>query len=557
MSNIYKKTIVLGLDYSTFSGGITECNRKMGILTAEFNRASEEAKLYGSETDQLRIKHDFLSQKIELQKKIVLESSKAYDKASTANKENGKAVDTAEKALLQQRTTLLKLEGQLKDTEKTMGKTTKETQSFGESIRDTADFLGIKMSPALETFASKFDGVNKSVSEAVIVVGSIATAYAGLSIELSKTADDLLTLSSTSGLSTDTLQELQYASEFVDVSVETMNGSMTKMIRTMSSARDGNKELQKELALLGVRYKESDGTLRDAESTFFDIIDALGNVRNETERDSIAMDIFGKSARELNPLIEAGSKRLKELGTQAYETGYVLENDLLQSAGALDDEMQEMDRKFEAVKLRLGEALLPALTTLVDLINSIPGPVIYAGIVFFTLLTVFGFVTKAIIAYRTQSLLAAAASATLGATGASASAGLAPLLLILLAIAAAVALVVGGVASVKNTMADVKTAGNDIVNAAQQSGKNIKPQYNAAGSEFYDGGETWVGETGAERVSLPRGSRIFDSETSKKMEKTGNTYIFQIQSENVKEFNRLITMAEKEQLSFRTGMVRL
>ena len=51
MGNTYKKTIVLGLDYSDFSGGITECNRKMGVLTAEFNRASEEVKVYGTETD--------------------------------------------------------------------------------------------------------------------------------------------------------------------------------------------------------------------------------------------------------------------------------------------------------------------------------------------------------------------------------------------------------------------------------------------------------------------------------------------------------------------------
>ena len=88
MPSTYKRTIVLGLDYSNFSGGITECNRKMGLLTSEFDRASEEAKLYGTAADQLRIKHDYLSQKIELQKKIVAESAKAYDKATSSNKSN-------------------------------------------------------------------------------------------------------------------------------------------------------------------------------------------------------------------------------------------------------------------------------------------------------------------------------------------------------------------------------------------------------------------------------------------------------------------------------------
>lgn len=35
----------------------------MGLLNSEFKRAYEEAKVYGTETDQLRIKHDYLSQK--------------------------------------------------------------------------------------------------------------------------------------------------------------------------------------------------------------------------------------------------------------------------------------------------------------------------------------------------------------------------------------------------------------------------------------------------------------------------------------------------------------
>ena len=58
----------------------------------------------------------------------------------------------------------------------------------------------------------------------------------------------------------------------------------------------------------------------------------------------------------------------------------------MQSAGELDDEMQEMNRKVEAVKLQLGIALLPILTKLVDIIGSIPTPVLVASAVFGTLL---------------------------------------------------------------------------------------------------------------------------------------------------------------------------
>lgn len=69
MANNYKKTITLGLDYSEFSGGISECNRKMGLLDAEMKLAQEQAKEYGDETDQLKIKQEALAQKIILQRK--------------------------------------------------------------------------------------------------------------------------------------------------------------------------------------------------------------------------------------------------------------------------------------------------------------------------------------------------------------------------------------------------------------------------------------------------------------------------------------------------------
>ena len=126
----------------------------------------------------------------------------------------------------------------------------------------------------------------------------------------------------------------------------------------------------------------------------------------------------------------------------------------------------------------------------------------------------------------------------------------------MLGIAAAIALIVGGVSAVSNTMNDVKKAGNDVINAAQRSGQVSKPKYNAKGTEYYDGGETWVGEHGPELVQLPRGSRIYNTSESRK-QSGGNTYIFQIDSKNVKEFNRLVEMAEREQVSIRTGVAKI
>lgn len=551
MASTYKKTIVLGLDYSQFTGGTAEVSRHMNLLNSEFKRAYEEAKVYGSETDQLRIKHDYLSQKIELQKRKVEEAQKAHDKAILTEKEGSKAVIALSKSLADQETALYKLDGQLKETDKKCDDLKETNESFGDSIRGIADAIGLQTNPMLESLASHFDDTKKEVGEAIVIVGALATAYGSLAIELSKTADNLLTMSSTSGLSTDTLQELQYASEFVDVSIETVNSSMTKMIRTMGEARDGNKDLQKEFARLGVRYKEHNGELRNSEDVFFDLIDALGKVQNETDRDAKAMDIFGRSARELNPLIEAGSGRLRELEAEAHKMGYVLSNETLQEAGALDDAMQRMNSKMETLKLHLGEFLIPLLTDFVDLLSSIPTPVLIGIAVFGTLLLVIGSVSKAVMAYTVASNAAAIANTMMGATGGAATAGMLPLLLILLAIAAAIALIVGGASAVGDAMREVKTSTEDLVNTSKSTVSGTK--YYASGTDYTTGEDAWVGEHGPELVRLPRGSKVVPNDIVKNGAGTVNVFYCTIDARNVDDFNKVVKLAKQESQTYRTG----
>lgn len=147
MASQYKRSIVLGLDYSEFSGGIAECNRKMGLLEAEFKLAKEQAKNYGTETDQLTIKKEVLSQKIKLQSKIVDENRKAYDKAMTSGNATEKQVDALDKKLLNARTTLEKLNGEYGQACKELDEYSKQQYEAGKrrkNRRKSNALLGIR-----------------------------------------------------------------------------------------------------------------------------------------------------------------------------------------------------------------------------------------------------------------------------------------------------------------------------------------------------------------------------------------------------------------------------
>jgi hypothetical protein len=568
-----KKIIYMGLDYSQLDAGTTEINRKMGLLESQFKLTKEEIKSYGSEADQLSLKSEKLTQEIILQTKKVDLSKEAYDKAVASGKASDKQLDNLQKSYIDSQTKLQKLNNELAENKTKIDKAAKSADSFGGSIRNIASDLGINVSPALEGVASKFDGMDASVGNAIVGIGAIATAFIGCTVAAAGMADELLTLSSTSGVATDELQKMQYASEFLDVGTTTMTGSMTKLTRSMNDARNGSKELDEAFRTLHLRYKDNNNVLLDSQEVFYQTIDALGKIKNETERDALSMTVFGKSAKDLNPLIEAGSKRLRELGIEAEDMGLILSGQALEDLGQFDDNMQKMNATFEATKVQLGLVLLPVLTALTDWIGDIPAPVLSGVIAFGSMLVIFGLLTKAAQSMAIANALLSASNVTVGSTGIIATTGMGPLLLILLGIAAAVALIVGGAVGIKNAMNEVKDATSDIISSTNNAAANAQSavtsssrtrsysqspltRSNASGTDNFPGGDTWVGEAGPEIVSLPRGSKIYSNSRSQELTGGGDTYNITIDARNVKEFNDVISIMQNYKQTVRQGRVR-
>lgn len=663
-----KKTIVLGLDYSQFDGGITEVNRKMSLLDQEFKFAAESSKRFGSETETLTLKQEYLTQKINLQNIKLEEAKKKYDAVMSSNTANSKAIDNADKALLKERLTLEKLNNELAENKeklnklaisevdkkiaileqefalaaersKQLGDETQELavksdmltekialqtekvklskkayedaknagelsedklkdlykaylqnetaleklnnelkennnkldeagrgfESFGDFIRNTASMIGLEVSPAIEGLASKFDGVSKEVGTAVLTIGTVITTLGSLTFSTTKAAGEIDELSHKTGLSTDTIQELNYAAEYLEISAEDIGSSIAKMTRNMDSARKGTGDAAEAFKKLHVRITESNGQLRDSEEVFYDTIDALGKVRNETEKDALSMAIFGRSAMSLNNLILEGSDGIKEYARQAHEAGYVLDNDTINSLNAFDDTMVELNKKFEAVKMTLGTALLPVLQTFADLISSIPTPVLTGIVVFGTLSAVIISLTKAIGSAAVVWGALSTANVALGATGTMATAGMAPLLPILLGIAAAIALITGGAMAIKAAMQDATEASQKVIDGANNLPDTVaKARQSTVRSIGYANGtkyavneEVWVGENGPERVKLPTGSRVYSAEESKNM---GNTYInidkIELSASDVDEIQKVITVFDRLKQQSRQGKLK-
>lgn len=220
----------------------------------------------------------------------------------------------------------------------------------------------------LESAGQKMRGLSAAAAGVVASLGAI-------SYKAGSAADDLNTMSKVTGIGTDELQKYSYAADLVDVSVEAIAKSNKKLSKNAYEAANGSKSQKEAFDALGVSVTDSNGELRDSEDIFQDVISALGQMSNETERDALAQKLMGKSASELNPLIEDGGETYKMVADtmKKYDLDYV-DQETLNKANEFNDAIDTMKLlgsvAFAQVGSQLSAYLAPALEKVVGLVGK-------------------------------------------------------------------------------------------------------------------------------------------------------------------------------------------
>lgn len=324
---------------------------ELKLTTAELGKEADSEKGLAAQNDVLQRSVSTLKEKLAEQEKALEAVGKQFGEGSA---ETIKFQDAVNQTKLK----IAEAENKIRDNQdaiKELGNETKETEKKTSTFAEV-----LKANLASEAIVA---GI-KALGSAIADVGKKLVEVAGASVQW---ADDLNTLSAQTGISTEQLQKYEYAADIVDVSVDTITGSMTKLTKNMSSAKDGTGAAAEAFAALGVSITDDTGALRDNEDVFNDVIDALGSVGNETERDALAMDIFGKSAQDLNPLILKGSDALKQLGQEAEDAGMILDQDALDGLNDVSDAMAGLKNTAAAAGRQLTASFAQPMAGAVNL----------------------------------------------------------------------------------------------------------------------------------------------------------------------------------------------
>lgn len=298
-------------------------------------------KLDPTNTELLRQKHDLLGKAVKDTEDKLKKEKEALEqlKKGDDTEANRKAQDALQREIIETERDLKKLKDQY-----------------------------LESTPALQKFAAESKNVAEKTKLVSAAAGGLGLAMIGNAYKSAQAADELNTLSRNLGISVEELQKMQYASELVDVSVDQMAGSMSKLTKQMGS----NAAV---FETLGINIYNADGSMRDATEVWYESLEALSQVENETLRDQLAMELFGKSAMELSGIIDDGGAGLKAYGEEAEQAGLILSQDAVDGANRFNDAVDKLKGTAGAAFMELGatlaETLAPALEKIVEEVSKV------------------------------------------------------------------------------------------------------------------------------------------------------------------------------------------
>ena len=340
-SRIKGITVEIDGNVTPLQKALKEVDSSLKDTQSSLKDVNKLLKLDPTNTELLRQKHELLGKKVEDTEEKLKKEKEALEQLKSAGntEENQKAQDALQREIIETERDLKKLKEQY-----------------------------LESTPALQKFAAESKNVAEKTKMVSAAAGGLGLAMIGNAYKSAQAADELNTLSRNLGISVEELQKMQYASDLVDVSVDQMAGSMSKLTKQMGS---NSTVFEK----LGINIYNADGSMRDATEVWYESLDALSKVENETERDQLAMELFGKSAMDLSGIIDDGGAGLKAYGEEAEAAGLILSQDAVDGANRFNDAVDKLRATAGASFMELGatlaETLAPALEKIVEEVSKV------------------------------------------------------------------------------------------------------------------------------------------------------------------------------------------
>jgi uncharacterized coiled-coil DUF342 family protein len=358
-----------------------ETEKASGSLEKSTEDLQKKEENLRKQNENLAAQNGKLSDSISKQQALVDNLSKAQETAAKRYGEGSKEAEAYRKKLAEAAGQLDAMERELRENEQAIRDNNAAIEQGGdapnpmlEGLSKIEEMTGVKIPAGIKEMIGGFDGGTLAVGGIVGALAGVATKMAGIYKETLGWARDLTTSSQELDLGTGEYQALEYAAtkagfpvEYFRKALEKVNekaaesdGILGEWIGRMDELKYASEDTKEAVAEqmkfwddLGVALYDNEGNLKSTHDLMYDIIDAMGKMETKAERDRAAMDIFGKKFATVNPLIQTGAEQLKAFEEEAWRTGVVLDDELVEKLNESGAAFDTFGMRVDSAKKRL------------------------------------------------------------------------------------------------------------------------------------------------------------------------------------------------------------
>lgn len=233
------------------------------------------------------------------------------------------------------------------------------------------------------------------------VVAGVVTGFAALVKGAADAADKLEETAEAAGTTAESLSNLQFAAQLNGLDSDKFNAALLRLNRSMdeqgkragdnqkkqlnlsrqfasgavtaeqylaSSQRIGEEAVEQSNAFtrLGVSVRNSDGSLRDSREVLLDLADTFRDMPDGASKSALAIEVFGRGASGIIPMLNKGSQGIRALETEAVRVAPALTKFQAQIAGKLSDAFDVMKKASDSASRSLLVTFAPSLTRVVN-----------------------------------------------------------------------------------------------------------------------------------------------------------------------------------------------
>lgn len=363
---------------SEYKKALGEVNSALNVMKSEMKLVDAEFRGQANSADALAAKHKILTDEIGQQEEKIRSLEQTVKEASDAYGDADKRTDNYRIQLNNAKAELAKMNDALDANDKYLSEAKASADDcatsideFGREVKDVgneaslfgtivkANLTGDAIKSGLKSFGDAITALPAAVVREL--ADGLHDALDAVK-EMADAAGDIDDTAKRTGTTAEEYQKWAYAAKLGGMETTKLESLMVKQQKSFSDAKEGAKATAEAYERLGINIDEA----VHSSDAFEQVIYALADMEDETTRNALANDIFGKTYADLAPLLAEGSEGIAAWRQEIVDLGGVMSDEAVEAGANFGDSLDRLQTAFDGLKNNLSGEFLPAFTDIVD-----------------------------------------------------------------------------------------------------------------------------------------------------------------------------------------------